>query len=79
MTAEYRLKIKPTDPQVTLQLPIEILEDILTRAQTQGLPVDTYIARTLARSLANFADEMREHHMLQMLYSDDSTFLEEVA
>lgn len=79
MTTEYRLKIKATDPMIKLQLPLEILEDIATRAEIQGLHVDTYIARTLARSLSNFDEEMQEHIMLQSLFSDDSSFLEQTA
>ncbi len=48
---QYRINLNKTDPQITLNIPADILRDLALRSAENGTHIETELALRLARSL----------------------------
>lgn len=58
--AEYRLWLESSDPQIFIQLPAEILKDLVERSLENGYSLESELCKRLARSLETELETMKE-------------------
>lgn len=64
MSAQHRRTLRDTDPSINIQLPIDLLEDLLLHADIQGLSIEYYVAKALRNALENVDQDLEDFHAL---------------
>lgn len=65
MSNIYRESLRATDPEVTVKLPIDIMEDMAVHADVLGQSIERYVACALAKSLETVEEDFSEHLQLK--------------